>query len=608
MRFNLSWLAALLLAGSFIYSAIQVFRVSRMPGAGYKDNVIRVIHWQLEPGYREGLQWAIDEYNNLPHVKEAGIRVEQQGVTQKVYGQFMNIHMIGGTGPDIAQNGTTRLIRGNAIARFYAPLSDYVTEPNPYNSPEFLPEGLDPELAEMLATSAWSETLIDGMKGGYEEKLNDFYSIPVSTPGDVRLFYNMKLASEAKAVALDALAMQPHPEWLRLSLRENGAESGFIPESPKLVEWLNSGSPPETLGQLLLLCEAILQISTQPGREGLVPIAASSFSNNDVGNALYRHIFMLTFGHELDLNDDNKVDSLEIVHNWQQGRWGFESTDAIRKSIELMQLMTRYYPPGFLGLDREQSQRRFVQGNAMIVSTGGWDAKSIFEAVNNLGDEQTFEIAVTREPLGGEGEIYAEYLTDRPSEAEFEAGVPLSLNKQSPHPEEALDFLRFLTSIRVNEELNRRAGWLPVTIGAEAVEELRPFSPEMEGLPPKLEMNLRNQDLLAQIRNTTSGSLKLVLSGGITYEEFIERCQAAFSDPRLGADRQWFEEWQQKNDHTFGHDQSLNVESVRQYLLNDDSAQRRRLSRLYSSITGDQGYWVRELWRQYHPDEPFPSK
>ena len=87
-KFNPNWIAAFLLLGAFIVSAVRFYSVSRSLDGGSEENsskVIRVTHWQLEPGFREALQWAIDEYNQLPEVKAAGITVMQTPIAERVY-------------------------------------------------------------------------------------------------------------------------------------------------------------------------------------------------------------------------------------------------------------------------------------------------------------------------------------------------------------------------------------------------------------------------------------------------------------------------------------------------------------------------------------------
>ncbi|MEM1060235.1 MAG: extracellular solute-binding protein [Verrucomicrobiota bacterium] len=602
-------LALMYLASIWHFGALFVTHQPNEEGEARKT--IRIAHWQLEPGYREGLQWAIDKYNELPHVKKANVFVEQQGIPQRVYLQFLNVHLIAGTAPDIAvRDNNWQLIKGSAIARFFTPLSGEISLPNKYNAREFLPEDMAPELADFLADSPWMETFIDGMKGGYDGELNDFYAVPVSTWGGQRFFFNMTLVSEAKDVLRRAFAEEPRPEWLTAMLREPGDEDskGFLPDTPGLRAWLETGEVPQSLGQFLLLCEAVLELAEENGNDALVPVSGSSYSANTPGLYTYAALFLNDWADRVDLDRNLRVDGLESLAAFHDGVWTMDSTE-VREAYELMGQFTRYYPPGFLGLDREQAQRRFVTGNAMMVSTGGWDASSIFRSVAKRSEEGRFEIEVVRPPVPAEDERWANYFRFTGSEAEFNAGVPMTINKASPHPEWCIDFLRFVTSFTINEEMNQRTGWASVVVGADPSPEMVPFLPQAEGYPPADSVNVvRGANTIPQIRNVIEGSTKLVLTGEIDFDTFAERSETAINDPVLGTRRQWYETWRKRADRTLPLDQSLNVEAVRQYLLDDKTAETRRTFRLFDVINNDEGYYFRKFWEDRHPGEPFPDR
>ena len=80
--------------------------------------IIRISHWQLELGYREAMQDAIDEYEKL----HPGVEILQQPMTEKVYSQWLNTHLIGGTAPDLAELGLAKMsIDVRYILRFFLP-------------------------------------------------------------------------------------------------------------------------------------------------------------------------------------------------------------------------------------------------------------------------------------------------------------------------------------------------------------------------------------------------------------------------------------------------------------------------------------------------------
>lgn len=614
MKFSTNLIALSLLALMYLASIGHFIRLYVSQGAdesGEKRKVIRVVHWQLEPGYRQGMQWAIDQYNQLPHVRAANVKVEQQGVTEKVYTQFLNVHFIAGTAPDIAAKGRSELIKDNAVARFFSPLSDVVNEPNPYNSEAYLPEEMDPELKEVLQHSPWRDTFVDGMVGGIDRSLNDYYSVPVSSWGAKRLYYNMRLVREAKDHVLEALDQEPRPPWLQDALIEPDAPSDdgdFIPDTPKLRHWLKGQKVPQTMGQLLLLCEAITDLAEVSGRDQLVAIAGSSYPTNNIGSTYYADLFLDDWNETLDLDLDSKLNALETVAGWQTKAWSYDHP-AIREAFNMMKTFVRYYPPGYNGLDREQAQRRFVLGNAMVLGSGGWDASSILTAVKSRQPESRFKITIAQAPMPARSERWQEYLTLAESEADFRAGVPLAINKQTPHPKWALDFLHYISSMPINEEMNNRAGWVPSIIGGQPIGVMRPFLPAVEGAPPDALsiVDLGSARWIPQIRNVIKADLKLVLSGEMTYEEYVASVETALGHERFGANRQWFESWQRRNDRSLSLDQTLNVEAVRQYLLDGDSKPVRRNHRLFDVVRDDEGYSIRAAWNRLFPGKPFPQ-
>ena len=176
---NTSMLGVLLLVGACGWSLLRVLSIQREINDP-TVRTIRICHWQLESGYREGLQQVIDAYNAL-HAAER-IRVIQVPVTEKVYAQWLNVNLIADNAPDIAEMGKARLVEGENAAKYFLPLGREILAPNPYNAPELLVElkHRDPALIARLSTAPWRDTLIDGMQGGYLGDLQDYYAVPSS--------------------------------------------------------------------------------------------------------------------------------------------------------------------------------------------------------------------------------------------------------------------------------------------------------------------------------------------------------------------------------------------------------------------------------------------
>ncbi len=606
-KFNPNWIAVFILVGAFVVSAVRFYNVSGSVGSGEDGegaSVIRVAHWQLEPGFREAMQWVIDEYNNLPQVKEAGVTVMQTPISERVYQQFMNVHLISGTAPDIAVKKESNLVKGNALAKFYTPLGEYVEAPNPYNAVEYQLSDLSEEFSRELSQTAWRDTFFDGLQGGYESVLSDYYAIPVSTWGGTRIIYNLSILEEAKAFALDAAQQENVPDWLEGVWRTGSNPDGYLSQASGL-EWLANDQIPQTLGQLFLYCHAIQAYASGRDIGYLVPIAGSSYSQNNF-SVLYEWEFMSGIWEELSIEPGGSLAALETLIGFERGVWNFDSP-FVREYFNFMDAITAFYPQGYLGLDREQAQRRFVLGQAAMLSTGGWDATSIYQGIEQRDDpKDRFKIEIASEPFPAEGERWSNILTMRASEADAKGGVPLAINKQTPHFDWCLDFLRFLSSHRMSEEFAQRAGWVPVISGARPPKAVEDFMPIQEGLPKTLAINMADSSMPANIRNVWSSMTKLYATGDIGYEEMAERITEAFKSPVIGTRKAWITTLLRVKDQSRANQRSMSVERL-SALQGDEDAAKRERSNTYLNVQRDEGIYLYRWWHELHPGEPYPA-
>lgn len=606
-KFNANWIAAFLLVGAFAFSAIRFYMVSQEIGGGSGEGgakVIRVAHWQLEPGFREAMQWAIDEYNALPEVKEAGVTVMQTPIAERVYVQFMNVHLISGTAPDISVKKQSELIKGNALAKFYTPLGTYTDIPNPYNAPEYQLDDLPPALSKFLVDAEWRDTFFDGLYGGYEETLSDYYAVPICTWGGTRLFYNLSILDKTKQFALELAGQSPQPDWMSSLWRTESNPEGYLPEATGL-KWLQDDSTPQTLGQFILYCSAIQAYASKHNDGYLVPIAGSSYTSNDIAS-LYSSEFMAVPWRDLTLELGKKLTSLESLIGFVEGKWSFESP-FIREKLNFEKLISGFYPQGFLGLDREQAQRRFVLGQAAILSTGGWDATSIYQGIAERSDaDDRFAIKIELKPLAVEGERWYEFLSVRATEADAKGGVPFAINKQTPNFDQSLDFLRFLSSHRINEGFAKRAGWLPVIVGAKPPESVAAFMPVNEGLPKTFSLKITESTTPSNIRNAWTSNAKLVKTGDIDEAIMFQRVTEAIEDPVNGIHKAWVFNMLDANDQSRANQRSMSVERLNS-MQGDVAAAQRERANTYLYLIEDEGIHLKRWWHELYPNEPYPA-
>jgi len=607
-KINTNWIAFVILFGAFVVSAVRYCvvaeRLDESDDAADGEKIIRVTHWQLEPGYRESLEWAIEQYNALPHVQEAKITVQQEPIPERVYTQFMNVHLISGTAPDIAVKGHSELTRGNALAKFFVPLGDYVESPNRYNELVYQIPDLPESLSDYLAEAPWRDTFFDGMQGGYDTMLSDFYAVTASTYGSPRAFYNLDLLRKVKAFALEATLAEEAPAWLETIWRSSENPKGFLSEESG-VEWLRTEALPETLGQFMLYCYAVQAYAKAEGLDYLVPISGSSYSSNNLAPR-YEAEFLADFWEEISFQAGEPLHAMESLSGYSRDVWGFNSP-AIEAYFEFVDLTKDFYPTGFMGLDREQAHRRFVLGQTAIILTGGWDASSLFDGVASRDNpEDRFDIEIAPTPLPAPGERWYEFAPMRRSEADIRGAVPFAINKQTPHLEWSLDFLRFITSHRINEGMNKISGWLPVISGAEPPEKMVPFLPIVEGFPIELVLSMGGDTMPASIRNEWSSTTKLFLTDDISYPELQAHLDDFLQNPQRGIRDAWVDSLQNEKDKARANDRAVSVERLSALFGSEEAAERER-SLIFLSLTNDEGVHIRKWWRQTNPGDPFPK-
>lgn len=422
--------ALLLLVIVYLISCAVVFS-NYMRGRGRegetKKTVLRLAHWQLEPGIRSAVDWLIDEYQkDHPDVEIKQILIPEEG-----YFRYVNTQLIGRTAPDMIEcglGGSLELWR-KFYARYFMPLDQYVDEPNPYN------EGTE------LEDTPWRQTYFDDMEGGYEETLQTYFRVPLSA-FTLRLYYNKDMVSEV---------------W---DEQERGAPF------------------PETYEGFIELCELL----RDKHGETFVPISGSKYSFDRI-ITIYQTALTAGYLDRLDTDYDGTVSRMESAGPLYSGRLSMRDEGAIRANFELLREISAYSPPGATAMDRDEADFLFLQQQAAMMPTGSWDYQSLMER-----SEGEFTLGVADMPLPSKDHPkYGPYVAGPPTEADTQGAFPFAITKTSPNRDVALDFLQFASSLKYNEALNERMYWLPVIRGADPRRELEPFTPRIEGYGETLE-------------------------------------------------------------------------------------------------------------------------
>jgi hypothetical protein len=606
-RFNMNLIGLGLLIVAYVASLFDILQTNgggpEAQTQGDGERVVRVLHWQLEPGFREALDAVIEDYNALPHVREAGYRIKQMAVTERVYSQFLNVHLISGTAPDLSALGEQKM--ANNRAQFFEPFLDVLERPNPYYADEYLPEDIDPDLKAFLQKSPWKETFLNGLQASLDKDLGYYYTIPIASWGTVRMYTNQVLQREVKALVRKAFAEPGLPSWLDAVLADDPERTpgAYLPDTESLRAWLETDEPPETFGQLILLCEAARVYAETSGNDKLVPISGSHYSR-DLFADRYNAPFFYAWEERIDRDYSGGFASIEVYAGFDHGRWDFEEP-RLKAFYDLQIKLATYFPPGFLGLDREQANRRFILGNALFLVTGAWDAAGIFKGASERVDpSERFEVLVSELPLPAPNERWGSFDPKPATEVGTMNGVPLGLYKFSRNKEEALDFLLYVTSLEPNRKLVQQAGWLPIVVGSEPVDRMKPFLPVVKGVPDSFRYKITG----GNVGTIYNGQYLLLLSGDIDYPTFVERVTAALNDPGNGIDRQWYEYFRRTRDNIRGIERSLGVQrfnQLRQGSLQTELNRYRQV--LDRSSNGLSGLEAKKKWREFGYERPFPE-
>lgn len=408
--------ALLLLVAAYLAAAVLV--LTRPGSVLSKDDrvVIRFTHWQIEAGPREAFDAMIKRYEELnPHV-----RVEQVAVPGRVYNQWLRTQLIGGTASDIIEFGRHMQGMNDVPPRFFAPITEYVEQPNPYNRGTPL-EGVP-----------WRDTFKDGLNSpdAYIPNLSNYYAV-TQCMLSMRMYYNPDL----------------------------------------LKELTGSTEPPATYPEFLALNEK-LKARNEGRKESVALLAGSRFNSYVLLDP------MLSRG-ALDVSF--ATDRFRLQGPWGpdvgieylRGGWDFRRPELL-SGLARMREVSFTMRPGFQQLERDAAVQDFLRGRAMMIVTGTWDATSLTRMA-------PFKVGVTTVPwpTKADGEIGRYFWT--PISEGAATAMSLYLNKGSAHQAEAIDFLRFITSVEGNTIFVRESGWLPAIREVEVPDELKIHMPIFDG-------------------------------------------------------------------------------------------------------------------------------
>ncbi len=387
---------------------------------------LRLCHWQLEAGVRDGINMMAQEYQKL----HPNVRVIQEAIPEGTYGQWLSTQIMSGTAPDLIEMG--KLPYQVLIAyynRYCYVLTPYVNKPNPYNR------------NNDFAETPLRNTFKDGMAAGYVNELQEYMMIPLSSFA-VRVFCNSDL----------------------------------------LEKLTGSRNPPKNYREFFDTCRKISKMTDENGNK-YIPVVGSQYHFGMWEWSLC-NIMTYSLKDKADLNRDGFVGNDELFIAVKAGMISFKDRPIAAK-FQMIREISDFCQPGFTGLSRDEGVLLFAQKRAVFMSTGTWDAMSLQEQTKG-----SFTLGIMDFPMPTKDDpVYGDVVAGPRYENPF-VGFNYSVARTSKHPEVALDFLMFMASKENNEKLNRTIGWIPSVLNTEMDPFLRDFKPCFEGVYGCFEPNL----------------------------------------------------------------------------------------------------------------------
>ncbi len=412
-----NYLALVVLVVSF---SISLWRVHKIRQVERAEGVVtlRVVHWQLEAGFREAFDDMARRFEKA-YFAETGqrVRLVQNAISTRAYKQYVQTQGIGKTLPDLVQLGREEM---GTVPRFFLSNTEDVQRPNPYN------EGTD------LQGVPWMDTYLDGMAGSVDQTDLEYYGAASSTLS-MRMFYNVGLLRAA--IGID--------------------------------------EPPNDYREFLALCARFTKWAASQGRADMTPVAASSYQAGMFANMRAATLLDLILENDRDY-DGNFGGNDEVLLAYADGDYDFYD-ERIRADQLTVANLTRHFASGFMAMDRMEAQFRFTQGKALFCASGSWDAMSFDSQVDFAMGICDFPHPDRQDPEFGP------HVRGRISEANAPAVFRLGISKFSKHPDIALRFLQFLTSRENNQRFNQLSRWPPVIKGTQPHPLMRPFTRRPEG-------------------------------------------------------------------------------------------------------------------------------
>lgn len=384
-----------------------------------RDVTIYFAHWQIEKGPPDGINAAIKRYEEL-HPRVRVVQLQIPGAS--IYPQWMRSNLAGETGPDLMEWGAWLPGQKDIPARYFAPLTAELAKPNPYNqgtSQEGIP---------------WLDTFHDKLLAPKRDSPDpgQIYAVNIAEC-TLRLFCNVELMQKI----------------------------------------LGRVVVPKNFDDLRKILAEVKEYSRKTGQ----PISGIAGSR-DTTRAVAEAVFvgpLLAVNQRLDDGGTLYLYNRQMLAAYLAGRWRYSEPNVLA-GLQLVRETTNSMKPGFIQLRRDDAMIEFLRGQALFFFYGTWDATSLRRLAPFKIQPMKLMQAMPDDPEVGQ------YVVGQGGEGIGETAVSMYLNKASRHPAEALDFLKFITSVPGQQLFTDASLWLPAVNGPVVPEEIRNFRDYQEGI------------------------------------------------------------------------------------------------------------------------------
>ncbi len=480
---NSKWINMMGLAVLLVCYTGAIWNVVKAKRQEKRAEVIRIVHWQLELGVRDGLQSLIDKFEAMKAEEGKAVEVIQIPMPERAYNQYVTTQLIGGTAPDMIQIGMFPM---EYLGRYFYPLSNVLQKPNPFlakrlevlNQMEDISEADETErqVIETLVDKPWMDTFHDGLRGQFREEFQEYFGVGFST-FTVRMYYNKDLFKKV----------------------------------------LGHDRAPASFDELISFSNAIQKYGEE-NELNLLPIASSKYQA-DVFRWRYLAELTADMSREYDLDYSGTSDGTEKLMAMLRGDFT-PWNEQYKASIEVVQEIADFFPRGFMSMGREDSGFSFVQGKAGMITSGSWDARSYLKKIQDQPEERRFEVGIFDLPsIAQDHPEYGAYADGRHSEAAAGTGFGFGITRFTRSFDLCVEFLQFATTPDMNTEVNEIAGWIPVVHGAVPGELLKNFQPNFVGYAGSTFFEVMSGGKVLLLEEQVYWPL---ISGDSNYEDYAE--------------------------------------------------------------------------------------